>query len=47
MIKKYNSFFVLILITLLLKLFDFNYNYINEYDMFPNTNHKEYLVKLF
>ena len=30
-----------------LKLFDFNYNYINEYDMFPNTNHKEYLVKLF
>ncbi len=30
-----------------LKLFDFNYTYINEYDMFPNTNHKEYLVKLF
>jgi len=30
-----------------LKLFDYDNKYINEYDMFPNTNHKEYLVELF
>ena len=30
-----------------LKLFDYKYKYVNEYNMFPETNHKEYLVELF
>jgi 23S rRNA (uracil1939-C5)-methyltransferase len=29
-----------------LNLFNYNYKILNEYNMFPNTNHKEYLVLL-